>query len=108
MSQDDDDIPYELKEDAAWLFIEIMDDVDLYKQFSKLGTIEKNEEADKFCAWWNLRSFLKYPHALIIIYENIKQIDSEIGQYDVLDGIKRLQLKLIKLYRLMKDNGMIE
>ena len=108
MSLDIDDIPYELQEDAAWLLLEIGDDVELYRQFVKLGSIEKNEEAEKFCAWWNLRIFLSHPHSLIIIYENLKQIDMEIGQYDVLDGINRLQLKLVKLYRLMKENEMIE
>ena len=108
MSLDIDYIPYELQEDAAWLLIEIGDDVELYGQFEKLGAIEKNAEADKFCVWWDMRLFLEHPHSLIILYENIKRIDLEIGQYDVLDGINRLQLKLVKLYRLMKENEMIE
>ena len=41
-----------------------------------------------------------------VLYDNIVRIDIEIGGYDMLDGFRKLETKLVMLYRLLKENGM--
>jgi hypothetical protein len=36
------------------------------------------------------------------------EIDKKTGDYGVLDGYGQLQFKLIQMYRLLKENGMID
>ena len=60
----------------------------------------------KFEAWWNFKRYADYPHSLSLLYDNIVRIDIEIGDYDMLDGFRKLEQKLVLLYRLLKENGM--
>lgn len=106
MTQDDDYIPIDIWHEAKDFIQDISDDVEIYNKFR---TFEKqlNEEALKFIAWWSFTRYVDYPHSLILIYENIGRIEIEIGSYDVLDGFRKLEHKFVLLYRLLKDNGMI-
>ena len=106
MRQVDDYIPIELWHEAKNFIQNITDDVDIYNKFK---TFEKNlnENALKFAAWWDFKKYLDYPHALILLYENIPNIDETIGAYDVLDGFNQLQMRMILYYKLLKENGLI-
>ena len=106
MKAADDYVPVELWHEAKDFIRLVSDDVEI---FDKFRSFEKqlSEEALKFVAWWSLKRYIDYPHSLILLYENIGRIDIEIGSYDVLDGFRKLEHKLVLLYRLLKDNGMI-
>lgn len=93
--------------EAKHFFLNIRDDIDIYQKFKFLPGTKQNEEADKFIAWWNLAGYKDYPHALILIYENLELINNTIGKDDVLDGFGQLQFKLVQFYRLLKINGFI-
>ncbi|MCI7566533.1 MAG: hypothetical protein MST05_07515 [Treponema sp.] len=106
MRQIDDYIPIELWHESKNFLEEINCDIEIYEKFK---TFEKNlnEDAQKFEAWWNFKRYADYPHSLSLLYDNITKIDIEIGGYDMLDGFRKLETKLVMLYRLLKENGMI-
>lgn len=106
MRQIDDYIPIELWRESKNFLEEINSDIEIYEKFK---TFEKNlnEEALKFEAWWNFKRYADYPHSLSLLYDNITKIDIEIDGYDMLDGFRKLETKLVMLYRLLKENGMI-
>lgn len=106
MRQIDDYIPIELWRESKNFLEEINSDIEIYEKFK---TFEKNlnEEALKFEAWWNFKRYADYPHLLSLLYDNITKIDIEIGGYDMLDGFRKLETKLVMLYRLLKNNEMI-
>ena len=106
MRQIDDYIPIELWHESKNFLEEINCDIEIYDKFK---TFEKNlnEDALKFEAWWNFKRYADYPHSLSLLYDNITKIDIEIGGYDMLDGFRKLETKLVMLYRLLKENGMI-
>ena len=89
MRADDDYIPVELWHEAKQFISDISDDVNIFRQFC---VFEKNieDEAAKFAAWWDLERYTQKPHSLILIYENLKNIWDEVGQYDILDGFATL------------------
>lgn len=105
MRQIDDYIPIELWHESKNFLEEINCDIEIYEKFK---TFEKNlnEDALKFEAWWNFKRYADYPHSLSLLYDNIVRIDIEIGGYDMLDGFKKLEQKLVLLYWLLKENGM--
>lgn len=106
MRQIDDYIPIELWHESKNFLEEINCDIEIYEKFK---TFKKNlnEEALKFEAWWNFKRYADYPHSLSLLYDNITKIDIEIGGYDMLDGFRKLETKLVMLYRLLKENEMI-
>ena len=104
MRQIDDYIPIELWHESKNFLEEINCDIEIYEKFK---TFEKNlnEDALKFEVWWNFKRYTDYPHSLSLLYDNIVRIDIEIGGYDMLDGFRKLEQKLVLLYRLLKENG---
>ena len=103
----DDYIPVDCWREAKEFFITIRDDVDIYKKFKCFPNMKQSEEADKFVAWWDLARYADYPHSLILIYENLDDINNQIGSYGILDGYGQLQFKLIQFYKLLKEKEMI-
>lgn len=103
----DDYIPVELWHESKNFIQVITDDVEIYKKIKTFSSVKPNEEADKFVAWWDLKRYTEVPHALILIYENLERINEAVGNYDVLDGLNKLQVKMILFYRLLKKEGMI-
>ena len=106
MKAADDYVPVEIWHEAKEFIKDISDDVGIYEKFRAFEN-NLNEEALKFSAWWSFKRYVDYPHSLILLYENLERIQIEIGTYDVLDGFRKLEYKLVLLYRLLKDNGMI-
>ena len=102
----DDYVPVEIWHEAKDFIKDISDDIEIYEKFRALEN-NPSEEALKFSAWWSFKRYVDYPHSLILLYENLERIQTEIGAYDVLDGFRKLEYKLVLLYRLLKDNGMI-
>ena len=100
-------IPVELWRESKNFIQDITDDVDIYKKIKNFDSVKKSDEADKFAAWWDFKRYVDYPHALFLIYENLPKINNAVGSYDVLDGLNKLQMKLILFYRLIKEQGMI-
>ena len=107
MNRADDYIPIEIWHEAKSFITEITDDVDIFNKFRCFDNITLKDEALKFVAWWDFKRYLDYPHSLILIYENIGEIDKAMGDYDVMAGFDKLQLKLCLLYELLKKNEMI-
>ena len=103
----DDYIPKECWDEAKCFFAEITDEIEIYKKIRKLGSVKQNDEADKFVAWWELGRYCDYNHSLFLIYENIGTINSSVGEYDLQDAFMQQQMKMVLLYRLLKENGMI-
>lgn len=99
-------LPSEICHEAKIFFDEITWDVQIFNQFK---TFEKNinEEALKFAAWWDFMGYIENPHSLILLYENMNTIYKTIGEYKVMNGFNQLQMKMILLYRLLKEKGMI-
>ena len=106
MKAADDYVPVEIWHEAKDFIKDISDDVGIYEKFRSFEN-NLSEEALKFSAWWSFKRYVDYPHSLILLYENIERIQIEIGTYDVLDGFRQLEFKLVLLYRLLKENGMI-
>ena len=50
---------------------------------------------------------MDYPHSLILLDENLSNIYKTIGKDDVMNGYEQLQFTLVQLYKILKDNGMI-
>ena len=107
MKAADDYIPVELWHESKNFIQVITDDVEIYKKIKTFNSVKPSEQADKFVAWWDLKRYTEVPHALILIYENLPKINNAVGSYDVLDGLNKLQMKLILFYRLLKEQGMI-
>lgn len=103
----DDYIPVELWREAKSFVQNITDDVEIYKKIRILENFNQNIEADKFVAWWDFKRYLDNQHSLFLIYENIENITLCVGKYDVMNGFYQLQQKMILLYRLLRQNGMI-
>ena len=103
----DDYIPVELWREAKGFVQNITDDVEIYKKIRILENFHQNEEADKFIAWWDFKRYQDKQHSLFLIYENIENITLCVGKYDVMNGFYQLQHKMILLYRLLRQNGMI-
>lgn len=107
MKAADDYIPVELWLEAKSFVQNITDDVEIYKKIRILENFNQNVEADKFVAWWDFKRYLDNQHSLFLIYENLDNITSYVGKYDVMNGFYQLQQKMILLYRLLRQNGMI-
>lgn len=104
----DNYIPLDEIKEAKSFFEELKGDVEIYKQFSKLENFPPDVEADKFAAWWEVTGCLEHPDSLWVLYENIEAITSEIGNYDLVEGYYQLRMKLILMYRLLKEKGLID
>lgn len=102
-----DYISVELWREAKSFVQNITDDVEIYKKIRILENFNQNVEADKFVAWWDFKRYLDNQHSLFLIYENLDNITSYVGKYDVMNGFYQLQQKMILLYRLLRQNGMI-
>lgn len=107
IKMDDDYIPKDIWKNAKNFVFLIEDNITIYKQFRSFPTSKQNEEADKFIAWWELGRFRDYPHSLILLDENLSNIYKTIGKDDVMNGYEQLQFTLVQLYKILKDNGMI-
>lgn len=103
-----DYIPMDCWNEAKEFYLTLRDDVDIYKKFKIFPDMKPSEEAEKFAAWFTLERFVDYPRSLILIYEHMDEIDKKTGDYGVMDGYGQLQFKLIQMYRLLKENGMID
>ena len=87
---------------AENFFYELKDNVQIYKRIRKLDNFKQNKIADKFVAWWESERYAKYPHALILLYENMSLINNYVGTYNPLDGFRQLQMKLVLLHRFLE------
>lgn len=103
----DNYIPIDIWRDAKEFYVSLKDDVEIYKKFKCFPDMKQSEEADKFVAWFSMERFADYPSSLILINEHIGEIIKNVSSYNLLDGYEQLQFKLIQLYRLLKENGMI-
>lgn len=108
MRQIDDYVPVELWHEAKAFIKEVTDDVEIYKVIQKTGCVSPCEEADKFCVYWNLESYEKYPHALITLYEAKPLIDEQLAESDVMNAFEVQQMRMKNYYLLLKEKGMIE
>ncbi len=97
----------ELFTEARQLIKEMDEDVEIYNKFKMTTNIKRSLDADKFVAWWDLKCYVKYPHSLIFLFENIERIQNVIGQYNMLDGFEQLQMKMALFYGILKTHGMI-
>lgn len=103
----DNYIPIDIWRDAKEFYVSLKDDVEIYKKFKCFPDMKQSEEADKFVVWFSMERFADYPGSLILINEHIGEIIKNVSSYNLLDGYEQLQFKLIQLYRLLKENGMI-
>lgn len=108
MKQIDDYVPVEIWREAKAFVKEVSEDVEIYKIIQKTDGVKPCEEADKFCAYWNLESYEKYPHALITLYEAKPLIDSHFETSDIMNAFEVLQLRMKNYYFVLKEKGMIE
>ena len=97
----------ELFSEARQLIKEMDEDVEIYNKFKMTTNIKRSLDADKFVAWWDLKCYVKYPHSLIFLFENVERIQNVIGQYNMLDGFEQLQMKMALFYGILKKHGMI-
>ena len=104
----DDYIPVDLWHESKNFIQVITDDVEIYKKIKSFDSVKQSDEADKFTAWWDLKRYRDYHHALIVILENLPKINNAVGNYDLLDGLNKLQMKMILFYRLLKKEGLID
>ena len=104
----DDDYPIELWHESKNFLQVITDDVEIYKKIRNFDSVKKSNEADKFVAWWDLKRYTDQHHSLILIQENLNSINETVGNYDVLDGLNKLQMKMVLFYRLLKKQEMID
>ena len=59
MRQTDDYIPIDIWHEAKDFVKEVTDEVEIYKIILQTAALNPCEEADKFCAYWNLKSYEK-------------------------------------------------
>jgi hypothetical protein len=90
MRQIDDYVPVEIWREAKAFVKDVSEDVEIYKIIQNTGNLRPCEEADKFCAYWNLESYEKYPHALITLYEAKPLIESHFETSDVITAFSLL------------------
>lgn len=107
MRQIDDYIPIELWLEAKNFIKEVNDDVSIYKIICKTDGLPPCEEADKFCAYWDLERYKDFPHALIVLYENKPLIDMRFNVNDVMNAFECFQLRFKNYYLLLKEKGLI-
>lgn len=103
-----DYIPMDCWKEAKSFYLTLRDDVEIYKKFKSMENTKPSEEADKYVAWFSMQRYADYPHSLFLIYEHMDEINEKTGEYDLLDGFKKLEFKLILIYRLLKEYGMID
>ena len=103
----EDYIPEDIWDEAKEFVFTTEDSISIYKMFRNLPNYKQNDEAEKFIAWWELGKFRDYPHSLILLDENLSNIYKTIGKDDVMNGYEQLQFTLVQLYKILKDNGMI-
>ena len=103
-----DYIPAELWREAQQFVKDVGDDVEIYKVICKTEAVVSCEEADKFCAYWSLESYERYPHALITLYENKPLIDERFSIADIMDPFECLKLRFKYYYLTLKEKGMID
>ena len=108
MRQIDDYIPVELWHEAKQFVEDVKDDVDIYHNAGKVANLKQCIEADKFCAYWSMESYEKFPHALITLYENKPLIDEKYDINDIVNPFELLQLRFKAYYLLLKEKGMID
>jgi len=90
-------------------FLETLkDEVDIYRQLIKLRYAQADPEAEKFCAYFIMGSYSRFPHALITLYEAHAAIDEAFGPYDTQNIFAFMQYRMKSYYRLLKQNGMID
>ncbi len=104
---DEEYIPVEIWREARKFINEVTDDVGIYRKIRDLGSITQNDEADKFMVWWEFKRYVDFNHSLILLYENMDDINNKLGSYNVLDGFNQIQMKMVLMYRLLKENEMI-
>lgn len=104
----DNYIPIELWREAKEFVKNVQDDVDIYKLYQKTGSITPCEEADKFCAYWNMESYEKHPHALITLYEYKPLIDKKYDIGNVMNAFECLQMRFKTYYLVLKEKGMTD
>lgn len=106
MRKIDDYIPVELFHEAKDFVRQIDDDVEIYKKIRQIGAIAQDEKANKFTAYWTFEKYEEFPHALITLYENKPDIDSEVYCCGVENAFETLQLRMHRYYELLEENGM--
>jgi hypothetical protein len=108
MEKKQDYIPGECIRTARDFVKTLGEDVEIYRQLRTLHLTGDNEEAEKFVAYFYMGSYMKYPHALIMIYEARSRIDEAFGPHDAQNVTEFLNYRMYSYYRLLKDNGMID
>ena len=103
-----DYIPAELWREAQQFVKDVGSDVEIYKVICKTASVESCEEADKFCAYWSLEGYEKFPHALITLYENKPLIDERFDIADIMNPFECLKLRFKYYYLTLKEKGMID
>lgn len=108
--KNDDYIPIEFYREAKAFIKEIDEDVELYKKIRMINAVKPNLKADNFTAYWTLERYENFPHALIFLYEKKNDIveSIELNCSGIADSFEALQLRLIKYYDVLKENGKIE
>lgn len=104
----DDYVPVELWREAKKFVQEVTDEVEIYKIICKTDAVKPCEEADKFCAYWDLEGYERFPHALITLYEAKPGIDQMFTVNDVMSSFECEQMRIKHYYLLLKEKGMIE
>lgn len=96
----------ELVRNSSKNFIQqVTDDVDIYKKIRMINGLPENREADEFAAWWSLGKYHLCPEVLNLFYDNWESLCTAD---DILIGtFEGAQLKMIKMYRLAKENKFI-
>ena len=107
MRQTDDYIPIDIWHEAKDFVKEVTDEVEIYKIILQTAALKPCEEADKFCAYWNLKSYEKYPYALITLYEAKNLIDKKLLSGDVMNAFEVQQMRMKNYYLFLKDKGLI-
>ena len=89
---------------------EIDEDVELYKKIRMINAVKPNQKADNFTAYWTLEKYEDFPHSLIFLYEKKNEIVESIVMNcgGIADSFEALQLRLVKYYDVLKENGKIE
>ncbi len=108
--RDEDYISIEFYCEAKAFVKEIDEDVELYKKIRMINAVKPNEKADNFTAYWTLERYENFPHSLIFLYEKKNEIveSIEMNCGGIADSFEALQLRLVKYYDVLKENGKIE
>lgn len=96
----------DLVRDSSSDFIQkITDDVDIYKKIRMINGLPENREADEFAAWWSLGKYLHCPDVLSLFYDNWDELCE--GDGGLLGTFEDSQNKMIRMYRLAKENNFL-